>query len=172
MQLNRFAIVLACSVSAALGQGTDWPTYGGDLASSKYRALDQINAGNFSQLEIAWRFKTDNIGNRPEFKLEGTPLMVKGVVYATAGSRRAAIALDAATGEQLSRVPKGFCSTDPAAGLLRFKSFILYTELPPGLATTPALFTEVFRRFRVMKPFLDFLTAPQRKAPARLPGVW
>jgi quinoprotein glucose dehydrogenase len=101
MQLNRFAIVLACSVSAALGQGTDWPTYGGDLASSKYRALDQINAGNFSQLEIAWRFKTDNIGNRPEFKLEGTPLMVKGVVYATAGSRRAAIALDAATGELL-----------------------------------------------------------------------
>jgi uncharacterized protein (TIGR02453 family) len=75
-------------------------------------------------------------------------------------------------GEQLSRVPKGFCSTDPAAGLLRFKSFILYTELPPGLATTPALFTEVLRRFRVMKPFLDFLTAPQRKAPARLPGVW
>src|ERR1019366_6861913 len=88
-------------VSAAFGQGTDWPTYGGDLASSKYRPLDQINAGNFSQLEIAWRFKTDNIGNRPEYKLEGTPLMVKGVVYATAGSRRAAIALDAATGELL-----------------------------------------------------------------------
>ena len=53
MQLNRFAIGLACVVSAAFGQGTDWPTYGGDLASSKYRPLDQINAGNFSQLEIA-----------------------------------------------------------------------------------------------------------------------
>ena len=101
MQLNRFAIGLACVVSAAFAQGTDWPTYGGDLASSKYRPLDQINAANFSQLEIAWRFKTDNIGNRPEFKLEGTPLMIKGVVYATAGSRRAAIALDAATGELL-----------------------------------------------------------------------
>ena len=75
-------------------------------------------------------------------------------------------------GEQLSRVPKGFCSTDPAADLLRFKSFILYTELSPDLAITPQLFTEVLRRFRVMKPFLDFLTAPQRKAPARLPGVW
>src|SRR5271157_3883027 len=101
MQLNRFAIGLACAVSAAFAQGIDWPTYGGDLASSKYRPLDQINAANFSQLEIAWRFKTDNIGNRPEFKLEGTPLMVKGVVYATAGSRRAAVALDAATGELL-----------------------------------------------------------------------
>jgi uncharacterized protein (TIGR02453 family) len=75
-------------------------------------------------------------------------------------------------GEQLSRVPKGFCSTDEAADLLRFKSFFLYTELPPDLATTPGLFTEALRRFRVMKPFLDFLTAPQRKAPVRLPGVW
>ena len=101
MQLDRFAIGLACVVTAAFAQGTDWPTYGGDLASSKYRPLDQINAANFSQLEIAWRFKTDNIGNRPEYKLEGTPLMVKGVVYTTAGSRRAAIALDAATGELL-----------------------------------------------------------------------
>ena len=50
---------------------------------------------------MAWRFKTDSLGNRPEYKLEGTPLMVNGVVYATAGSRRAAVALDAATGELL-----------------------------------------------------------------------
>jgi glucose dehydrogenase len=73
----------------------EWPTYGADLACSRYRPLDQINASNFSTLEVAWRFKTDSLGNRPEYKLEGTPLMVNGVVYATAGSRRAAIALDA-----------------------------------------------------------------------------
>ena len=48
---------------------------------------------------MAWRFKTDNLGTRPEFKLEGTPLMVKGVVYATAGTRRSVIALDGKTGE-------------------------------------------------------------------------
>src|ERR1035437_3320724 len=76
---------------------TEWPTYAADLAGSRYRPLDQIDASNFGKLEIAWRFKTDNIGNRPEFKLEGTPLMVGGVVYATAGSRRGAIALDAVT---------------------------------------------------------------------------
>ncbi len=80
---------------------TEWPTYAADLAGSRYRPLDQINAGNFNKLEVAWRFKTDSIGNRPEFKLEGTPLMVNGVVYATAGSRRGVIALDAATGELL-----------------------------------------------------------------------
>src|SRR5206468_3698436 len=78
-----------------------WPTYGADLGNSRYRPLDQIHAGNFSKLEVAWRFKTDSLGNRPEYKLEGTPLMVNGVVYATGGSRRAAIALDAATGELL-----------------------------------------------------------------------
>src|SRR6202790_4968951 len=80
---------------------TEWPTYAADLAGSRYRPLDQIDASNFSKLEIAWRFKTDSIGNRPEFKLEGTPLMVNGVVYTTAGSRRGVVALDAATGELL-----------------------------------------------------------------------
>jgi quinoprotein glucose dehydrogenase len=78
-----------------------WTTYGADLRNTRYSPLDQITADNFNKLEVAWRFKTDSIGNRPEYKLEGTPLMVNGVVYATAGSRRAAIALDAATGELL-----------------------------------------------------------------------
>lgn len=63
-------------------------------------------------------------------------------------------------GEQLSRVPKGFCAEDPAADLLRRKRFILYVELPPDLATSPALYGEVVKRFRAMAPFLDFLTAP------------
>jgi len=80
---------------------TEWPTHGADLAGSRYRPLDQINASNFNRLEIAWHFRTESIGNRPEFKLEGTPLMINGVLYATAGSRRAAIALDAASGELL-----------------------------------------------------------------------
>jgi quinoprotein glucose dehydrogenase len=80
---------------------TEWASYNADLTGSRYRPLDQINATNFSKLEVAWRFKTDSIGNRPEYKLEGTPLMVNGVVYMTAGSRRAAVALDAATGEML-----------------------------------------------------------------------
>ena len=77
----------------------DWPTYGGDLASTRYSPLDQISANNFKDLEIAWRFKTDNLGPRPEFNLQTTPLVVKGVLYATGGTRRAAFALDAATGE-------------------------------------------------------------------------
>jgi glucose dehydrogenase len=79
----------------------EWPTYTGDLEGTRYSPLDQINAGNFDDLEVAWTFKTDNLGNRPEYKLEGTPLMVGGVLYTTAGTRRDAIALDAKTGELL-----------------------------------------------------------------------
>jgi quinoprotein glucose dehydrogenase len=61
--------------------------------------LDQINASNFNKLEVAWHLKTDNLGPRPEYKLEGTPLMVKGVVYAVGGTRRSVVALDAKSGE-------------------------------------------------------------------------
>ena len=68
---------------------------------TRYSPLDQINASNFNKLEVAWRFKTDNLGPRPEYKLEGTPLMVKGVLYTTAGTRRSVVALDAKTGELL-----------------------------------------------------------------------
>jgi quinoprotein glucose dehydrogenase len=79
----------------------EWITYGGDLASTKYAPLDQINTENFDELEIAWRFKTDALGPSPEFNFQATPLMVDGVVYTTAGTRRAVVALDAATGELL-----------------------------------------------------------------------
>ncbi len=77
----------------------DWPAYTGDIKGTRYSPLDQINASNFNKLEVAWRFKTDNLGTRPEFKLEGTPLVVKGIVYATGGTRRSVFALKADTGE-------------------------------------------------------------------------
>jgi quinoprotein glucose dehydrogenase len=78
----------------------EWPMYTADLRGSKYSPLDQINAANFSKMEVAWRFKTDNLGPRPETKLGATPLMVKDTVYAVGGTRRAVVALDARTGEQ------------------------------------------------------------------------
>src|SRR5947208_14145801 len=93
--------VSACAVAPAQTKDVEWPTYGADLANTRYRPLDQINAANFNQLELAWSFKTDNLGPRPEYKLEGTPLMVKGVLYTTGGTRRSVIALDAKTGETI-----------------------------------------------------------------------
>ena len=46
----------------------EWTTYGADLANTRYSPLDQINAGNFNKLEIAWRFKTESLGPRPEYQ--------------------------------------------------------------------------------------------------------
>ena len=77
----------------------EWTHYTADVRGSKYSPLAQITAANFNKLEVAWRFKTDNLGPRPEYKLEGTPLMIGGVLYTTAGTRRSVIALDAKTGE-------------------------------------------------------------------------
>jgi quinoprotein glucose dehydrogenase len=98
-------LVLATVAAPATAQtgatGGEWRTYGGDLGNTRYAALDQINSGNFGKLQVAWRFKTESLGPRPEFNYESTPLVVNGVLYCTAGSRRAVVALDAATGEML-----------------------------------------------------------------------
>jgi quinoprotein glucose dehydrogenase len=103
--MKRTFLLFVVAISPLLAQtgakNGEWPTYGGDLGNTRYSALDQINASNFDKLQVAWRFKTDNLGPKPEANLEGTPLMVKGVLYSTAGTRRSVIALDAATGELL-----------------------------------------------------------------------
>jgi len=103
------ALIVAASAAPRLagrtGSGVpskangEWPSYNADVRGSRYMPLDQIDAANFNRLEVAWRLKTDNLGPRPEYKLEGTPLMVKGVVYAVGGTRRSVVALDARTGE-------------------------------------------------------------------------
>ena len=84
--LAVLALVLGALPPTAVGQPRDtagavpplttadgeWPSYGGDAGNMRYSPLDQIDASNFDQLEIAWRFRTDNFGPAPEFKLEGT----------------------------------------------------------------------------------------------------
>ena len=101
------AIVLVLAGASALGQGdkpapaVEWKTYGADLASTRYSPLDQINRENFSKLQIAWRLKTDPFGPRPDILYSSTPLVVGNVLYTTAGTRRAVLALNAATGEIL-----------------------------------------------------------------------
>jgi quinoprotein glucose dehydrogenase len=104
---RHLALAFSClsAASLALAQtGTEsgeWRTYGGDLGHTRYAPLDQIDAGNFGSLEVAWRFSTVNLGPRPEYRFQSTPLMIAGKLYTTGGTRRAVTALDAGTGEQL-----------------------------------------------------------------------
>ena len=94
----------ATAAHAGLNDGTangDWRYWGGDEASTRYAPLDQINADNFDDLEIAWRWKGDNYGPEVDYILRATPLYVKGKLYAVAGQRRSVVSIDPATGETL-----------------------------------------------------------------------
>ena len=79
----------------------EWPVYGGSLASQFYSPLEQIDARNVKDLKVAWRWHAGNFGPTPELKSETTPLMIDGVLYATAGVTRNVAAIDARSGETL-----------------------------------------------------------------------
>ncbi|MDO8678416.1 MAG: PQQ-binding-like beta-propeller repeat protein [Acidobacteriota bacterium] len=102
--MRALVLVLFASITLSAQHGAtggEWRTWGGDLGATRYAPLDQISGANFSTLEVAWRFKTENLGSRPDFNLQTTPLMINGVLYATAGEHRNAVAINAATGEML-----------------------------------------------------------------------
>ena len=92
---------------SAIGQsGTsvdegDWPFYHGGEFSQRYSPLDQINADNVQELEIAWRFSTQGIGPDPVYNNPSTPLEIDGILYANVGSTRNVMALDATSGQIL-----------------------------------------------------------------------
>ena len=80
---------------------TEWLHHRGTPHSTNYSSLDLIHKGNVADLEVAWRWKSDNFGASPWPNYQVTPLMANGVLYATAGARRAVVAIDAATGETM-----------------------------------------------------------------------
>ena len=73
----------------------NWMTYSGDYSGKRFSALDQINTKNASTLVAKWVYQTAATG-----KLETTPLVVDGILYATAQDDRA-FALDARTGRPI-----------------------------------------------------------------------
>ena len=95
------AMLHAQTDTAADSSLVEWPIYGGNHYAQHYSPLDQINASNVQDLRIAWRWHAGNFGPNPELKSETTPLMIDGVLYATAGVTRNVAAIDAATGETL-----------------------------------------------------------------------
>jgi len=97
LTINRGAI----TADANAGISVPWADYHGDKGANRYSALDQINASNVADLEIAWSFDTGSFGPRPETYSVSTPLMVNGKIYATVGATRNVVALDAISGELL-----------------------------------------------------------------------
>ena len=95
------ALLLPVGVTAQSGTGAEWAVYGGDPGHTRYSSLDQIDATNADDLEVAWRWAGRNFGPNPMLRSATTPLVVNGTMYATAGMRRAVVAIDPGTGETL-----------------------------------------------------------------------
>ena len=79
----------------------DWPSWAGSWNASRYSPLDQINAENVDELEIAWQWSTQGFGPGTDFVNPSTPLEVGGVLYANVGTTRNVVALDATSGQVL-----------------------------------------------------------------------
>src|SRR6187397_2419855 len=78
----------------------EWRYWGADAWSTRYSALDQINASNFSSLQIAWQWKVGDMFGPDEY-FRSTPLYANGRLFSVAGGKRGAVALNPATGELL-----------------------------------------------------------------------
>jgi len=108
---QKLFIALPCIVvlagNSSLGQVTferlvnsakepqNWMTYSGDYSGKRFSGLDQINVANVRTMAAKWVYQTAATG-----KLETTPLVVDGILYATAQDNRA-FALDARTGRPI-----------------------------------------------------------------------
>ena len=90
----------AAPARAADGESA-WRYWGGDAGQTRYAPLDQINAENFSKLEVAWTWRGDNYGPSADNILRATPIYAEGKLFSVAGARRTVVAIDPATGETL-----------------------------------------------------------------------
>ena len=103
--LPLISCILWLNVSAHAQSGAkngEWRTYAGDLGSTRYSpARSDQRRKTSTNSKSPGASRPTRSGPRPEYQFESTPLMVHGIIYTTAGSRRAVVALDAATGEML-----------------------------------------------------------------------
>jgi quinoprotein glucose dehydrogenase len=98
------ALITAATPALAQQRGSDageWHYWGGDAGSTRYTPLAQIDANNFSKLEVAWVWRADNFSPEAGSLLRATPIYAEGKLFSVAGSRRTVVALDPVTGESL-----------------------------------------------------------------------
>jgi quinoprotein glucose dehydrogenase len=77
----------------------EWRYWGGDAWSTRYSSLDQINASNFSSLQVAWQWNAGAFGSDEYYRT--TPLYANGRLFTVATTRRVTTAIDPETGETL-----------------------------------------------------------------------
>ena len=102
-----FAVLLALATAIpvqAQERGNppgEWRFQSGDSWGTRYSPVDQINAANFSDVEVAWVWRADNYGPEVDPQMKSTPTYIDGILYTVAGQRRTVAAIDPATGETI-----------------------------------------------------------------------
>ncbi|MEE8061997.1 MAG: hypothetical protein V3T16_09205, partial [Gemmatimonadales bacterium] len=93
------SVTSACSnPGAGIATEGDWAFITGNTYGQRYSALDQVNADNFEQLEVAWVWDGSAF---PNVNARATPIYVNGKLISVAGERRHVVATDAGTGETI-----------------------------------------------------------------------
>jgi alcohol dehydrogenase (cytochrome c) len=85
----------------------NWLTYSGGYASNRYSSLTRINRENIKNLQLKWVYHPTATADA---KMENTPLVVDGVLYA--GTMTEMVALDAVTGRQYWKLARPFNEND------------------------------------------------------------
>jgi quinoprotein glucose dehydrogenase len=108
--VRRHRLIILASLGGAWllagGQAMSWSSYGGDPGGTRYARLAQIDRGNVGELEVAWSYRTGELGegfaSRDKMAFEATPILARGRLYLST-PLGTVIALDPATGEELWR---------------------------------------------------------------------
>ena len=82
----------------------EWPNITGGPHATRYSGLEQINASNFNNLQVAWEWRGEkdagvNLGG--DVNPRGLPIYVDGMLLTVSGPRRTVVSLDPATGKTL-----------------------------------------------------------------------
>ena len=140
-------LLSSAAVSAQVLSGTEngeWRYLGGTAGHIRYSPLDQINRGNFEDLEIAWIWRSDNFGPNVDYFSRSTPIYVDGVLYTVATPRRQVIAMDPATGEVLWTFREPETIRHQRSPRQAYGKGVAYAELDDGRGviyiTTPGFF--------------------------------
>ena len=103
--LSACLVLAATSVAPAAvtaqGPGVEnghWTYLGGDSWHTRYQPSTQINASNFEDLEVAWRWDASSFGPSTP---RATPTYIDGKLITVTGDRRHVVALDPGSGELL-----------------------------------------------------------------------
>jgi quinoprotein glucose dehydrogenase len=101
-----FAPVILGQAAAPQQRSTadQWPAYGGDAGGTRYSTLTQVTPANVKGLQVAWTYRTGELGEHAEsgksLTFEATPIHFDGRLYLSTSFGKV-IALDPATGREV-----------------------------------------------------------------------